>query len=132
MTTPTNEEITARRQTWVNAALADPLLAPERRCYGAYFQIDLSAGQQTNCYVGVGFLASLPSNVIPELDLRLDMITGHIIQYARNSSVSRETRKFYGLDISSLNELINMSDQGLRVESINEYMVNCPIAEEAQ
>ena len=131
MTTPTNEEIMARRQTWVNAALADPLLDPEHRCYGNYFQTDLSSGQRTNCYVGAGFLAMLPFDSALDMDLRLDQWTGHISMYARSFSVSRETRKFYGLDIGSLNELINMSDQGLRVQSINEYMVNCPIAEEA-
>ena len=96
MTAPANEEIMARRQAWANAALADPLLTPERRCYGTYSQKDLSSGQQTNCYVGVGFLATLPPNVALDADLIFDQITGAynrvlhaILCFERNQKVLR-------------------------------------------
>ena len=130
MTTTHQNLIMARRQDWADKALVDPLFAPERRCYGAYFQKDLSSGQQTNCYVGIGFLAMLPSEMPFDVDFRLDDITGHISIYVKFPSVSRETREFYDLSIGHLNELINMSDQACEVEQINHYMLNCPISEE--
>ena len=129
MTHHHRDTIMARRRDWANKALADPLFTPERRCYGTYFQKDLSSGQQTNCYVGIGFLAMLPANVSPDADLMLNQMTGHIGIYLKSSSVSRETRKFYNLSIGNLNKLTNMSDQGSSAEAINYYMLNCPISE---
>ena len=121
--------IMARRQDWADRALADPNMTPERRCYNAYFQRDLSSGQQTNCYVGLGFLAMFPPNVTPDVTLTLDTFNGHITMYAKFPSVSRETRKFYDISIGDLNELINMSDRGSTAEAINAYMLNRPISE---
>ena len=118
-----------RRRNWADAASTDPLFSPERRCYGAYFQKDLSSGQQTNCYVGLGFLAMLPGNVTSDVGLRLDEITGQINMFQNRASVSRETREFYDLSIGHLNELINMSDRGYTAKEINAYMLNCPISE---
>ena len=129
MTHHHRDTIMARRRDWANRALADPLFTPERRCYGTYFQKDLSSGQQTNCYVGIGFLAMLPPDQTPDLTARLDMITGQAFLYTNRNSVSRETREFYDLSIGHLNELINMSDLRFSAEAINHYMLNCPISE---
>ena len=121
--------IMARRRDWAERALADPNMTPERRCYGSYFQRDLSSGQQTNCYVGLGFLASLPPNVASDVDLIFDQITGHVNMFYKQSLVSRETRRFYDISIGDLNELINMSDRGSTAEEINAYMLDRPISE---
>ena len=129
MTSTHRNLIMTRRQDWANKALADPLFTPERRCYGAFFRQDLSSGQQTNCYVGIGFLAMLPANVPLNVDLSLDHLTGHIDMYFRSSSVSRETREFYDLSPGRFNELVNMSDLRFSAEAINAYLLNCPISE---
>ena len=129
MTDHHRDTIMARRQDWADKALADPLFTPERRCYGTYFQKNLTSGQQTNCYVGIGFLTMLPANVPFNVDMKLDEITGHIIMHINGSSVSRETRRFYDLPIGHLNKLMNMSDRGSSAEAINHYMLNCPISE---
>ena len=92
MTHHHRDTIMARRQDWADKALADPLFTPERRCYGTYFQKDLSSGQQTNCYVGIGYLAMLPPDQTPDLTARLDMITGQAFLNTNRNSVSRETR----------------------------------------
>ena len=129
MTHHHRDTIMARRQDWADKALADPLFTPERRCYGTYFQKDLSSGQQTNCYIGIGFMAMLPAHVPLNVDLNLDHLTGHIDIHFRSSSVSRETREFYGLSIGQLNGLINMSDRGFSAEVMNYYMLSCSILE---
>ena len=122
--TSINEEIMARRQAWANTALEDPLLTPERRCYGVFHQVDLSSGQITNCYAGAGYL-EIPLLSQPRY-LKLDILNGQLIAYGAGS-VADAVKRYYHLNSSALVNLIDMSDQGSSVEEINAKLLALPI-----
>ena len=126
--TSINEEITKRRQVWANTALEDPLLTPERRCYGVFHQVDLSSGQITSCYTGAGYL-EIPLLSQPRY-LKLDILNGQLIAYGAGS-VSNAVKGYYGLTSSALVALIDMSDGKSSVEEINAKLLALPITWEA-
>ena len=117
-----------RRHKWADAALADPLLTPERRCYGVFHQVELSSGQITSCYTGAGFL-EIPLLSQPRY-LKLNILNGQIIAYGMGS-VSDAVKGYYGLNSSALVALIDMSDNRSSIEELNAKLLALTIAWEA-
>ena len=110
-----------RRHVLANAALADPNMTPERRCYGSYYAADLSSGQITNCYAGLGHVIMLRELDTPLFGSWMLRYEGHLVH---SGGSSMATADWYGLTYKEMDNIIGMSDRKAPTEDINEYLLS--------
>ena len=111
-----------RREILANAALADPNMAPERRCIGSYYNADLSSGQITNCYAGLGHTIMRRTERKPLFgSWMFNVYNGHLF-HSGGSSIS--AADWYGLTYKEMDNIIGMSDRKQPTEEINAYLLS--------
>ena len=111
-----------RREILANAALADPNMDPERRCLGMYYAADLSSGQITNCYAGLGHAIMRRTERKPLFgSWMFNVHNGHLF-HSGGSSVS--VADWYGLTYKEMDNIISMSDRKEPTEAINAYLLS--------
>ena len=117
------------RHILANAALADPNMTPERRCIGSYYGADLSSGQITNCYAGLGHVIMLTrthrQTAIRLLDADLTSEQGHLVHSGGSSMAVAD---WYGLTYEEMDNIIGMSDRKEPTEDINEFLLSRAIS----
>ena len=112
-----------RRHIVANAALADPNMAPERRCIGSYYAADLSSGQITNCYVGLAHTIMLFTQNKPlygEWRLMPTLRQAHLVHTGGSSAAVAD---WLGLTYKEIDHIIGDSDRKEPTEAINRFML---------
>ena len=110
-----------RRHVLANAALLDPNMTPERRCLGSYYNADLSSGQITNCYAGLGHAVMLHALNRPLFGYWAFSFAGHLVHSAGNSMAIAD---WYGLTYREIDNIIGMSDRKEPTEDINAFLLS--------
>ena len=113
-----------RRHTLANAALLDPNMTPERRCIGSYYNADLSSGQITNCYAGLGHAVMLRALDKPLYGSWMTRPNGHLIHSGGSSMAVAD---WYGLTYKEMDRIIGASDRKEPTEDINAYLLSSPL-----
>ena len=109
-----------RRHIVANAALADPNMAPERRCIGSYYAADLSSGQITNCYAGLIHAVMLRTENKELYGSWVIRHPGHLIHTGGSST---QVADWLGLTYKEMDYIIGDSDRKEPTEAINQFML---------